>query len=110
MDIHRNARTTPLCRMLMAQRLASGWTVAAVAATHGVTPRTVRKWRQRYALEDEAGLADRSSRPQCSPNRLSDAAESEVIALRHQRLTAPVIARRLSRPVSTVGVVLRRHA
>ncbi len=69
----------------------------------------MRKWRQRYALEDEAGLADRSSRPQCSPNRLSDAAESEVIALRHQRLTAPVIARRLSRPVSTVGVVLRRH-
>ncbi len=38
MDIHKNARTPPLCRMLMAQRLASGWTVAAVAAAHGVTP------------------------------------------------------------------------
>ncbi len=111
MDIHKNARTTPLCRMLMVQRLASGWTVAAVAAAHGVTtPKTVRKWRQRFAVEGAAGLADRSSRPQCSPNRLSDAAESEIIALRHRRLTAPVIARRLSRPVSTVGVVLRRHA
>ncbi len=38
MDIHKNARTPPLCRMLMAQRLASGSTVAAVAAAHGVTP------------------------------------------------------------------------
>jgi hypothetical protein len=32
MDIHKNARTTPHSRMLMVQRLASGWTVAAVAA------------------------------------------------------------------------------
>jgi transposase InsO family protein len=31
------------------------------------------------------------------------------VALRRQRLTGPVIARRLDRPVSTIGRVLRRH-
>jgi transposase-like protein len=49
--------------MLMVQRLGSGWTVAAAAAAQGVSPKTVRKWRDRYAAEGEAGLADQSSRP-----------------------------------------------
>ena len=43
MDIHDNARTTRHSRMLMVQRLASGWTVAAVAAAQGASPKTVRK-------------------------------------------------------------------
>ena len=63
MDIHDNARTTRHSRMLMVRRLTSGWTVAAVATTQGVSPKTVRKWRDRYAAEGAAGLADRSSRP-----------------------------------------------
>lgn len=109
MDIHKNARTTPHSRMLIVQRVASGWTVAEVAAAQGVTPKTVRKWRDRHAANGEAGLADRSSRPQHSPTRLSERTEHEVLALRCQRLTGPAIARRLARPVSTVGVVLRRH-
>jgi transposase InsO family protein len=108
MDIHDNARTTRHSRMLMVQRLASGWTVAAVARAQGVTPRTVRKWRDRFAAEAEAGLTDRSSRPHRSPRRLSSAQEDEIVVLRRRRLTGPAIARRLDRPVSTVGVVLRR--
>lgn len=95
--------------MLMVQRLNAGWSDAAVATAYGVTPRTVRKWRDRYAAEGEAGLADRSSRPQHSPTQLSHQAEAEILALRRQRQTGPVIARRLGRPVSTVGVVLRRN-
>ena len=51
MDIHDNARTTRHSRMLMVQRLASSWTVAAVATAQGVSPKTVRKWRDRYAAE-----------------------------------------------------------
>ena len=99
MDIHKNARTTPHSRMLMVQRLASGWTVAAVAAAQGVSPRTVRKWRDRHAAAGEAGLLDRASRPHRSPARLSQHAEAEVVALRRERLTGPAIARRLRRPV-----------
>ena len=109
MDIHDNARTTPRSRMLMAQRLATGWNLAAVAQALGVTPKTVRKWRDRFACEGQASLADRSSRPRRSPRKLSPPAEAEIVALRQQRLTGPAIARRLQRPVSTIGVVLRRH-
>ncbi len=109
MDVHENARTTRRSRMLMVQRLASGWSVAAVAEAQGVTVRTVRKWRERFAAAGEAGLADRSSRPHRSPSKLTGQAEEEILALRRQRLTGPAISRRLGRPLSTVGVVLRRH-
>jgi len=108
MDAHENARTTPRSRMLIVERLASGWSVAAVAAAQGIDPRTVRKWRDRFAAEGAGGLADRSSRPHRSPTRLDGHAEGEIEALRRQRLTGPAIARRTGRPLSTVGVVLRR--
>jgi transposase-like protein len=101
MDIHDNARTTRHSRMLMVRRITSGWTVAAVATTQGVSPKTVRKWRDRYLAAGETGLADRSSRPHHSPR--------QIVALRHQRLSSPAIACRLGRPVSTIGAVLRRH-
>ena len=108
MDIHENARTTPRSRMLMMQRLDAGWTIAAVAAAVGVDGRTVRKWRDRFRAEGRAGLVDRSSRPHCSPSRLDSAAEAEIAALRRARLSGPVIAGRLERPLSTIGKVLRR--
>ena len=109
MDVHENARTTRHSRMLMVQRLASGWTVTAVAAAQGVTVKTVRKWRERFAAAGEAGLIDRSSRPHRSPSKLAAHEADDIVALRRQRLTGPAIARRLGRPISTVGVVLRRH-
>jgi transposase InsO family protein len=109
MDIHDNARTTPRSRMMMVERLDSGWTVSAVAAAFGVDGRTVRKWRDRFAAEGAAGLADRSSRPHSCPSRLDGAAEAEIERLRRrERLSGPAIARRLGRPVSTVGMALRR--
>jgi transposase InsO family protein len=108
MDIHDNARTTPRSRMVMVERLEAGWTVKAVAAAFDVDGRTVRKWRDRFAAEGAAGLADRSSRPHSCPSRLDGAAEAEIERLRRERLSGPAIARRLGRPVSTVGVALRR--
>ncbi|WP_408906614.1 helix-turn-helix domain-containing protein, partial [Roseomonas sp. CAU 1739] len=55
MDSHKNARTTPHGRMLIVRRLSEGQSVAAVAAAVGVTAKTVRKWRARFAAEGEAG-------------------------------------------------------
>ena len=52
---------------------------------------------------------DRSSRPHRSPARLAVEAEGEIEAPRRQRRSGPAIARRLGRPVSTIGVVLRRR-
>lgn len=109
MDVHENARTTPHSRMLIVDRLRAGWPVGAVAAALGVTERTVRRWRDRFAAEGAAGLADRSSRPLRSPQRLRADLVSAILALRRQHLSGPVIARQLGLPVSTVGCVLRRH-
>ena len=97
MDIYKNARTLPHGRMLIVERLAVGWSVAAVAAAAGVTAKTVRKWRDRHATEGARGLADRSSRPHHSPTRLDLAGEDAIEALRRQRLSSPAIARRLGR-------------
>ena len=109
MDVHENARTTRHGRMLMVERLQAGWSVAGVANTMGVTAKTVRKWRDRFAAEGAAGLTDRSSRPHRSPCRLDESAEAEIEALRRQRKSGPAIARELGRPISTIGVVLRRR-
>src|SRR5689334_10298034 len=49
MDAHQNARTTPHSRMLIVERLQDGWTVGAVAQAMGIDPKTVRKWRDRFA-------------------------------------------------------------
>jgi transposase InsO family protein len=109
MDIHENARTTRHGRMLMIERLRDGWSAAAVAEAFGITPKTVRKWHHRFRAEGEAGLADRSSRPHQSPTRLDAHVEAEIEALRRRRMTGPAIARQMCRPVSTIGVVLRRR-
>jgi hypothetical protein len=51
----------------------------------------------------------RATRPHRSPNQTAKAAEATIEAFRRQRLSGPAIARLLGRPVSTVGVVLRRR-
>ena len=109
MDVHQNAKTTPHGRCLMIERLAEGWTVARVAAAAGVTAKTVGKWQGWHAQEGEAGFADGSSWPRDSASRLPDAVVAEILALRGQRLYGPAIAGRLDSPISTVGLVLRRH-
>jgi len=109
MDIHKNARTTPLSRMLIIERLNSGWSVPDVAKAAGITGKTVRKWRDRFQAESAEGLADRSSRPHHSPTRLDSQAEQEIETLRRSRKTGAAIARQLHRPLSTIGVVLRRR-
>jgi len=108
MDSHENARTTPRGRMLIVRRLAEGQTVIAVAAAMGVTARTVRKWRDRFAAEGLPGLRDRSARPLCSPTRLPPETTARIEALRRQRRSGPAIARELGLAGSTVGLVLRR--
>jgi len=108
MDAHENARSTPRGRMLMIDRLRSGWSVNRVAAAAGVCPATARKWRDRFAAEGADGLRDRSSRPHRSPARLPPDTAARIEALRRQRRSGPAIARALGLPGSTVGLELRR--
>jgi len=46
MDIHKNARTTPRSRALIAERVAAGELRAAIARALGVYERTVGKWER----------------------------------------------------------------
>ena len=65
MKLHANARTCPKSRRLIVQASRrEGWSLAAAAEAAGVSERTARKWLSRWRAEGEAGLLDRSSRPE----------------------------------------------
>jgi transposase-like protein len=67
MNIHKNARLTPLGRERIVRQVASGQTPQAAARAAGVCPRTVRKWVDRYRQEacriDHRGHIACDSRP-----------------------------------------------
>ena len=63
MNIHKNARTCPRSRALMVSRvLEEKRPVSEVAASMGVSRRTVYKWVQRYCAGGAAALEDGSRR------------------------------------------------
>jgi transposase InsO family protein len=68
----------------------------------------VRKWLGRYLAAGEAGLQDRSSRPQRSPRAITEATALTIVELRRRRLTQAHIADYLGVSRSTVGRVLQR--
>lgn len=57
MNVHKNARLTPLGRERIVRQVASGQTPQAVAEAAGVCPRTVRKWVDRYQARRVGRLA-----------------------------------------------------
>jgi transposase len=68
MKLHRNARTCPNSRALIARRVVdAGWSLAAAAEAAGVSVPTARKWVAR-ALAGQS-LEDRSSAPHSIPHR-----------------------------------------
>jgi len=108
--VHANARTNLFARRLMVERVEAGWPAAHVAEQLGVSRATVYKWLRRYAEAGEAGLADRSSRPQRMPNRTPKRVEEKVLAARRRRKRgAVVLAAQLGLNPSTVGRILARH-
>ena len=63
MRLHRNAKTTPLMRQLIVDRvMRQHWTQARAAEAAGVSVRTVTKWVARWRAGDLACL-DAASRP-----------------------------------------------
>lgn len=109
MNVHKNAVLTPEGRARAVSRIEAGEDVAAVAASVGVSRKTMYKWLRRWREEGAAGLLDRSSKPHRSPGRTSRALERQVVRLREKRWSTPRIAHHLKLPISTVGVICRRH-
>ncbi len=58
--------------------------VKPTARAFVTTPKTVRKWRDRYQAEGAPGLHDRSRRPRRCPHKTSAADEAAVIAQRRR--------------------------
>jgi transposase InsO family protein len=106
---HPNARLTPLHRRTMVGCvLDKGWSVESTADRFQVDAKTVRKWRDRFLAEGDAGLQDRSSRPRRSPNQTVRSVRREVVRLRRKRRWgADHIAHHVGLSSSTVQQILR---
>lgn len=106
---HPNAVLTPAGRRRMVSCVIErGWTVEATAERFQVDAKTVRKWRDRFVAEGDAGLCDRSSRPKRSPNRTPRACRRRVVRLRKRhRWGADRIGFELDLAASTVQSILR---
>jgi transposase InsO family protein len=109
MDVHKNARLTPVGREGMVRRVVEGGqTAKAVSAAVGVCPGTVRKWVERFRAEGVAGLRDRSSRPYRLRRPTPPETVARIEALRRQRWTGAQIAGETGVSKATVSRILRR--
>jgi transposase InsO family protein len=107
MKLHRNARTCPNSRALIASRvLEENWTLRSAAEAAGVSVVTARKWVARAKAGES--LADRSSRPRRIPNQTSAELVEAIEKLRRLRMTAAQIAEILGMALSTVSLWLKR--
>jgi transposase InsO family protein len=86
-----------------------GWTYTAAAKMFMVSPRTAKKWADRYRAEGPAGMRDRTSRPRTSPSKTPPEVVRRIVRLRWRHRLGPVqIAGRLAMAASTVHAVLVR--
>ena len=109
MKLHGNAALTPNQRLRLAWRVVeAGWSLGEAAEAAEVSERTARKWVDRYRVEGEAGLVDRSSSPRSQPRATPDDRIEAIAALRRVRLTGQEIALTLGMALSTVQGILTR--
>jgi transposase InsO family protein len=106
--LHGNAKLVPSNRRLVVARvLEQHWKVGDVAASFGVSERTVYRWLARWRAGD-VQLLDRSSAPKRVSRRTPKSVEALIERLRRLRFTSTRIAAELKMAVSTVGAVLAR--
>lgn len=106
MNSHKNAKLTVRGREEMVRRLEIK-SAAAVAADYGLSIRTVRKWKHRYAVGGIEELADVSSRPKRCRSRLTGENMARIHGLRKERKTGDEIVLLLGQSRSAVFRALR---
>jgi transposase InsO family protein len=116
MQLHANAKLGPAARLALVEAIEDGMTQKQAAACFCVAPATAHRWWRRFCAaspaERTAGswLADRSSRPQRQPRRLSAAEEAPILRARRETNLGPGrLAGILGRARSTIWKVLHRH-
>lgn len=109
MKLHANSPLGPKGRAIMVGRVVEeGWSLTEAAEAAGVSERTCAKWADRYRVEGEAGLIDRSSAPETVANRTDERRVEAIAALRRLRMTGGEIAECLQMAPSTVSGILTR--
>ncbi|TQF74895.1 IS481 family transposase [Rhodococcus spelaei] len=108
---HANAFLSPRGRLALAQLVVDdGWSFRRAAERFQCSPSTAKVWADRYRVEQEAGMVDRSSRPHSCPHQTPTRTERRIIGLRFTRRWGPHrIAYHLHLAKSTVEAVLRRY-
>jgi transposase InsO family protein len=100
MSGHPNAPLTPEGRQRLCERIDAGRPLAHVADEGGVSRTALTKWYKRWLAHGEAGLLDRTSRPERQPTRTPDDIEEMVIQLRVAEKWGPD---RIAGHLATVG-------
>ena len=109
MNTHKNARLTYARRLEMVQDITErGSSACEAAACHGVSTVTARKWLGRYLAQGQAGLLDKSSRPEKSPRAIEPRLALAIVELRRRLCLQAHIASCLGVSKATVSRVLRR--
>ena len=107
---HANAALTPRARLRLARLIVdNGWPIARAAERFQVSWATAKRWADRYQVQGEAGMADRSCRPHHSPRTTPAPVMRKIVHLRWKQRLGPVaIAARVGCAPSTAHQVLRR--
>lgn len=109
MKLHGNAALSWKGRRRLAERVVvEGWTLRTAAEAAGVSVRCARKWVERFRIEGERGLFDRSSAPRHVANRTPADRVNAILVLRRLRFTGAEIAETLGIALSTVSGILTR--
>lgn len=109
MNTHKNARLTYARRLEMVQDITErGSSVADAACHHGVSAVTARKWLGRFLADGQAGLQDKSSRPEKSPRAIEPQVALAIVELRRRLCLQAQIASCLGVSKATVSRVLKR--
>jgi transposase InsO family protein len=106
-ELHGNAKLTPVARELMCRRVdEEGWTVEEAAEAAGCSERTCYRWLARWRNNEP--MTDRSSAPHHVANRTDVKTVAMIEQLRRLRWTSTKIAAELGLATSTVCAVLVR--
>ncbi len=107
--MHPQARSTPVSRAVIVQRVLAGTPVAQVARDFALSRQTVYKWLARFRAGGAAALMDRRPIARRHPSRVAFEVERCVERLRRtRRLLGREIAAALELPRSTVIKILKR--
>jgi len=107
---HPNARLTVHGRLILVERIETGWPVGEAARAAGVSRQTAGKWARRFRELGEVGLVDASSRPHRLPPTVPARRCRRIVNARLRHRRGPHwLSWHLHIARSTIYAVLRRY-